>query len=153
MRKIDSIVKPSYIEDHQFLCDFIAQVEKQSIDLLSSHSFLENVIRKEVDFGLIFQMEKVPQSIFYNLEYTFFENIEDLYGGRENDVTLGIVIDYYPNGEFNISRDIISKYGDIDYSENKKVTNISNSLKSEINNMEADFLGVLQSFIKGSKCE
>ncbi|WP_334072017.1 hypothetical protein [Paenibacillus sp. A14] len=81
------------------------------------------------------------------MSYTFFENIEDEFGQRPNDVVLGFLI--HLNGLDNITftRDIVSEFGDMDYVD-CKFQELTSALKKEILEMEQTYLQAMQNFLE-----
>jgi len=151
MKRIDIIENPNFNKIHNFFCEFIQIVDIESMNILVENKFIQNLVKKELDLGLIYSKTKHLQrdykTLFYNLEYTLVEEVEDHYGYRENDVTLNIVIDYYTDNTFIISRDIISKNGDIDYDKSERTNFISSDRINSIKGMKENFIKVLKDFI------
>ncbi len=150
--RIEIIQEKHYSPLHKYLCNFISSLEEQAEHLLKQRKFIDHLVQKKFVLGNTYSSEakSIYRSMFYFLEYTFFEDVEDEHGYRENDVRIGFSVGYYINNEIGIRRDITSDHEDICYPDIDRHTSISQDDFEVIDKMKADFLKVLNIFIDKS---
>jgi hypothetical protein len=137
---------------HEYLCALINSLEKATDEYLEERDFLHHVVQKKLVLGNTYSgnRESTYRGIFYFLEYTFFEDVEDEHGYRENDVQLGLSVDYYIDDEIRIIRDIISDYEEVGYPRVEKCKSVSLEQLNEFEDMKSDFMRVIGIFVDNS---
>ena len=150
--RIEIIKQDHYNPVHMYLSNLLISLDHEAEDLLERRNF-DHLVQKKIIFGNTYSSKSTStyRSIYYFLEYTFFEDVEDEHGYRENDVTIGFSVSYFVNDEFRITRDISSDFEDIGYSKIERCTSISQDSFDEIDKMKPDFLKVLNRFIENRK--
>jgi hypothetical protein len=154
MQRINIIDNPNFSKVHDFLCEFVQTVDVEAINSLVEQKFIKYLVKKEMDLGLIYrELEKAKELkldyhiLFYGLQYTLVEEMEDQYGSRDNDITLYVVVNYYKDGTFILSRDVMSKNDVIDYDESERTNSISLENRNSIKDMKEDFIKMLKDFL------
>lgn len=152
MEKGDFLKQKRYQELHIFLSNFLFFVESEVQRFLKENDLLRELVKKEIEVGYsskakLVRGDKEVSLLSYSLSYTFFENIEDEFGQRPNDVVLGFLIHLNDLDHITFTRDIVSEFGDMDYvdCEFQELTSI---LKKEILEMEQTYLQVIQNFLE-----
>lgn len=85
----------------------------------------------------------------YSLNCIFFNDIEDHFGQRPNDVTLGFVLRISSDNKIQITRDIVSDIEDIEYT-NIDYDGLTKEIKSSILDMSRSYKGMIIDFIENS---
>ena len=134
---------------HNQMCFTLNELDKRIASLLIEKKFIHNLIKKNICYGLFFQKSK--ETLFYNIEYTFFADIVDVLEYRENDVSFNIVVEFVSENQFVLGLDIVSKYGDFDYEQSVVMSEIDVEQKEKIKELELDFLQTIIIFIEKSK--
>lgn len=152
MEKGDFLKQKRYEELHIFLSNFLFFVESEVQRFLKENDLLRELVKKEIEVGYsskakLVRGDKEVSLISYSLSYTFFENIEDEFGQRPNDVVLGFLIHLNDLDQFTFTRDIVSEFGDMDYVD-FKFEELTSVLKKEILEMEQTYLQVMQNFLE-----
>ena len=150
MKSRSEILKEEHYKPlHQYLCSLISSLRKEADHFLEQRNFLDHVVQKKLTLGNTYSgnRESVYRSMFYFLEYTFFEDVEDEHGYRENDVQFGISVEYYIDDEIGLTRDISSDHEDIGYQKIAKCKLVTTDDFVELDKMKVDFLKVLGTFI------
>lgn len=137
---------------HEYVCALINSLQKEANQYLAERNFLHHVVQVKLILGNTYSgnRKSTHRGIFYFLEYTFFEDVEDELGYRENDVQLGFSIDYYIDDQIRIIRDISSDHEEIDYPSVEKCKSVSEDHFKEFDKMKSDFIKVLGVFINNS---
>ncbi len=131
-------------ELHLFILNFFNDLDKESWNLLKEMKFCNNVVKKTIDLGVCYPTNKKYTTLYYSFAYTFFEDLEDKYGGRDNDVVLLLSIKFYENKSFILAREIGTFKDDIEYADSNELFVFNNRLKDEIYSMKLDFLNYLK---------
>jgi len=132
---------------HKFISDLFNDLDRESLALLKKTKFINNVVKKTTDLGVCYPTKKNYKTLYYSFAYTFFEDIEDKYGGRDNDVILLLSINFYNEKYFVISREIGTLKDDIEYNNSDRLFALENNVKKEILLMKNDFLNYLTEII------
>lgn len=132
---------------HSSLSLLINHIDNEAVKLLEEHDFLKNLIIRETNYGSSSIKLRDNNVTSYSIDYTFFCDLEGFYGERENDVSLGVVLHYNHQNIELITRDIVSKYGDIEYPQWKNSNLSSFDVDKCFLNMRNDFLKVLKCYI------
>lgn len=109
------------------LTDFIkrniVQIEN-NINNALDYSYLQHLVKKETYYGYIHKLILHSSSgkkklINFSLSYTFFEDKEDEFGQRPNDVTLSILLQVDDQLRCKINQEIVfgSEIEDIEFNE------------------------------------
>ena len=84
---------------------YMENLDVEIMNILKKRGFLDNLVKKNVEF--------FSSSIF--LEYVFFDDLEEMYGSRENDISSCLYITNTDRGDF-YHYDLVSEFKDF-YSE------------------------------------
>ncbi|MDM5247970.1 MULTISPECIES: hypothetical protein [unclassified Lysinibacillus] len=150
----DILKQKNYEQLHVFLSNFLFSVESKVNKFLEDSGTLGELVKKGMDIGNIstgklLRGDKEITPIGYGLHYTFFKDVEDYYGQRPNDVALGFVILFSDFNDIEITRDIVSEFGDVDY-DAFKFQGLTNELEKDILEMEQIFIQVIKNFLEKS---
>ena len=132
---------------HQFILNFFNDLDEDVFLLLNKKEFTNNIVKKSIDLGITYPTKQEHKTLYYSIAYTLFEDIEDKYGGRDNDVVFLLSIDFYKENFFIVSREIGTLDDDIEYEKSDKVYKLNNQLKEGIHIMKKDFLNYLNKLV------
>ena len=133
---------------HNEMCLTLNELDKRISNILIEKKFIHNLIKKNICYGLFYP--RFDETLFYNIEYTFFADIVDELEYRENDVSFNIVIEFVSENQFVMCLDIVSKFGDVDYEKSAEILEIDFKQREKISDLETDFLETINIFISRS---
>lgn len=145
MERLDIINE--FNELHTFISNLLQELDNEIFTLLSKRKFINNVVRNNTEFGVCYPTKREFRTLYYSTAYTFFEDIEDKYGGRDNDVIFLISIDFFKDKSFVVSREIGTLNDDIEYEKSEKSYHLNNILKEKIYDMRIDFTNYINQLI------
>lgn len=142
----------NYFELNDFLKNYLIGLEEEINDLLISKKWLTYLIKKELVIDKTSESKLVNkqgsfQLTTYSLNCIFFSDIEDHFGQRPNDVTLGFVLRISSDNKIQITRDVLSDLEDIEYP-NIDFDGLTKEIKSSILDMSRSYKGKIIDFIE-----
>lgn len=147
-----SVENKNFFELNEFLKKYLMELEKEVNNFLISKNWLIYLIKKQLVLDKVSASELIKkkgnfQLITYSLNFVFFNDIEDNYGQRPNDVTLGFVLRISTDNKILLTRDIVSDLNDIDYPIIYYNT-LTKEIKNSILKMSKSYVKIVTDFIE-----